>query len=338
MNNKLSLSLKTPLPNLGSPKDKTILIADDDPIACRILEKNLKIWGYETILAKNGEEAWLLLQKEDIRFALLDWMMPKIDGIELCRKIRSKDKAKYTYIILLTAKGHPQDIIDGLKAGADDFMTKPANFLELQARLQTGQRIIALEDKLLESHKRLYDLATKDSLTALWNRAIILEFLGEELARSLRENYPLGLIIIDVDNFKKINDTFGHQTGDLVLRLLSASLKKHIRPYDKTGRYGGDEMLILLPNCRLQQVGEIAERLRQGCEKIKLRIDDEQLSFTLSLGCASTEVFKRPSASSLIRAGDRALYRAKRSGRNCVVLSRETRLYKGKNLHETNPA
>jgi len=338
MNKNLSLSLKTPLPNLGPPKDKTILIAEDDPIACRILEKNLKIWGYETILAKNGEEAWILLQKEDIRLALLDWMMPKIDGIELCRKIRNKSKAKYTYIIMLTSKGQTLDVIDGLKAGADDFMTKPANFLELQARLQTGQRIIALEDKLLESHKRLYDLATKDALTALWNRGMILEFLGEELDRSSREGHPLGLIMIDVDHFKKVNDTFGHQTGDLVLRLLSAGLKKHIRPYDKTGRYGGDEMLIVLPHCRIQQAGEIAERLRQRCEKIKLRIDDKQLSFTLSLGCTSTEVFKRPSVSNLIQAGDRALYQAKRSGRNCVVLSRKVKASNEKKLHGTKPA
>jgi len=306
-----------------------ILIAEDDPISSRILEKNLKSWGYDVTVAKNGNQAWECLRGSTTRLALLDWMMPGAEGPELCRRIRAMNKPGYTYIILLTSRDSTQDVIDGLEAGADDFMTKPVNFSELRARLQTGGRIIALEDKLLESQKRLFELATRDSLTGIWNRATILRFLEDEMAHCQRGgDYSLSLILIDVDFFKKINDTYGHQVGDKVLAKVTNALEKNIRPYDKVGRYGGDEFLIVLPNCSLYHVSVVAERLRTAVDKIKVKVEGGMLNMSLSLGCASSECFRRPTSERLIKESDLALYKAKQAGRNRVGLCAEIKIPK----------
>jgi two-component system cell cycle response regulator len=305
----------------GPKEAMQILIADDDPVSGKILEKNLHKWGYKTLLANNGHEAWQALQKPGLRLALLDWMMPKITGLKLCQRIRRISKPNYTYIILLTAKDGLPDIIKGLEAGADDYMTKPVNFMELHARLQTGRRIIQLEDHLLKTQKRLYELSTRDNLTALWNRATILRFLQEELEQGAREKSPTSTIMLDVDLFKIVNDTYGHLAGDAVLRGIAAGLTKNVRLYDKIGRYGGDEIFIVLPNCGLNNVAKIAERLRLACARNKIKVPGGRISVTLSLGCASSEARDRPSVDQMIFACDRALYQAKHLGRNCVALS-----------------
>ena len=191
-----------------------ILVAEDDLICSRILQKNIENWGYKAVLARSGQAAWEALQDEELRLSILDWIMPGMDGVEVCRKIRRRKKYKYTYIILLSAKDRKQDIIAGLSSGADDYMTKPVNFLELRARLQTGKRVIDLEDKLLLIQNQLKDIASRDSLTKIWNRAEITKFLSEELERGQREKKPTGVILLDVDYFKKINDFYGHAIGD----------------------------------------------------------------------------------------------------------------------------
>jgi two-component system cell cycle response regulator len=296
-----------------------ILIADDDPVSSRIMIKSLESWGLETASAQNGGEAWQTLQDPKIRMALLDWEMPEADGPELCRRVRATAGKHYTYIILLTSRDKSEDIIAGLEAGADDYMVKPIKFQELKARLQTGRRIIELEDKLLQSQKRLYDLATKDGLTKLWNRRTILQFLEEALAQGEREGKPISLIMMDIDHFKTINDTCGHQAGDKVLSALSSRLQKLVRPYDRIGRYGGDEILIVLPNCRLAHAAGIAERLRRDCVRKPAKYNGQPLGFTLSIGVSSSENRARPTADRIIQAGDLALYEAKRLGRDRVV-------------------
>ncbi|MCX6564177.1 MAG: diguanylate cyclase [Candidatus Aminicenantes bacterium] len=298
--------------------NRTILVADDDPISRRILEKTLKSWGYETLLVNNGKGALDALQRPDVRLALLDWMMPEADGPEICRRIREGKKANYTYILLLTGRDQPQDIVVGLQAGADDYMTKPVNFLELKARLQTGHRIIDLEDKLLQTHALLTELATKDGLTKLWNRTFIMKFLDEELVRARRTSSPLSLIMLDLDSFKKINDERGHQTGDKVLIRIAENLTKSVRPYDKIGRYGGDEFIIVLPNCDLGSAGLIAERLRRACAAEQIRANGKAIKVTFSAGCASSDRLVQPTGDRLIQASDKALYRAKAAGRNRV--------------------
>lgn len=271
------------------------------------------------MLASNGAEAWRLLQDPGIRIAVLDWEMPDANGPELCRRTRASSKRLYTYVILLTSRDNPEDIIAGLLAGADDYMTKPVKLQELRARLQTGRRILDLEDRLLENQKRLYDLAAKDGLTKVWNRRTILQFLRDELTRAKRTGIPASVIMIDVDRFKAINDARGHHAGDKVLAALARHLEKHVRPYDRIGRYGGDEMIIVLPNCMSKDAVMIAERLRQKCVRKPARSNGQPLGFTLSIGVASSEARKHSTADQLIQASDRALYEAKRAGRDCVV-------------------
>jgi len=293
-----------------------VLIAEDEVISSRALEKSIKDWGYKTIITKNGKNAWEAIKKGDIRLAILDWMMPGINGVELCHKIRQEiqeKKSKYIYIILLTGKNQQGDIIAGLSAGADDYITKPFSFLELKVRLQNGERIIELEDSRLK-------LASYDSLTKVWNRNKILEFFKEELERCRRESQSTGLIMIDIDHFKKVNDSHGHFIGDAVLVEVASRLKGSIRKYDKIGRYGGDEMFIVLPDCNLINVKKIAERLRRCVSEQKIQTDKTDLEITLSAGGISSDISSLASGDELIQASDRALYSAKKKGRNCVVI------------------
>lgn len=298
-----------------------VLIADDNIICSRNLAKNIADWGYDVITARSGTEAWSLIRREDIRLAILDWMMPGMNGVDLCRKIRnelSEKNAKYIYIILLTGKDQQEDIITGLSSGADDYMTKPANLLELKVRLINGSRIIELEDKRIQ-------LATYDSLTNLWNRNKIFEFFEEELDRSDREGHDLGIIMIDIDNFKQVNDSYGHFIGDKVLTEVSMRLKHSLRKYDKIGRYGGDEILVVLPNCSQQNIAQIAERLREVICKNKIKTDAGLLDITISLGGASTQALSKRTVKNLLQASDSALYLAKKHGRNCAVVAEAMR-------------
>jgi diguanylate cyclase (GGDEF)-like protein len=295
-----------------------ILIAEDDRISSRILDRNLTDWGYQVVLARSGEEAWDSLRDSDLRMAILDWMMPGMDGIEVCRKIRRRKKYKYTYLILLSAKDRKQDIIAGLSSGADDYMTKPVNFLELKARLKTGRRIVDLEDKLLVIQNQLKDLASRDSLTKLWNRAEITKFLREELERGQREQKPTGVIMLDIDHFKKINDVYGHNIGDKAILFIVARLKRKVRKSDKIGRYGGDEVIIILPNCGFREIRLVAERMRAAVARRGVKTEVDTIPLTISLGCATSEGLTLPTAERLIKASDEALLEAKNRGRNCV--------------------
>jgi two-component system chemotaxis response regulator CheY len=295
-----------------------ILIAEDDFISCRALENNLKEWGYDVVSARDGNEAWDLAMQHDIRLAILDWNMPGIDGIELSQKIRNEyqeEDSKYVYIILLTGRGGQDDIIQGLSTGADDYMTKPYSFVELKYRVQNGERIIKNEDKRIR-------LASLDNLTKLWNRNKIFDFLDTELSRGIRENTPTGVVMIDIDHFKRINDRYGHLIGDEVLVEVAYRLKNAIRPYDRIGRYGGDEMLVVLPNCSNKEAKNIAKRLYDSVTKEKIPTEVGSLKINISIGCVSNENDLQVSRMELIQASDNALLSAKKKGRDRIILSK----------------
>jgi len=293
-----------------------VLIADDDALSRKILEDCLSEWGYDILMAHNGNEAWDILEKIDRpNMAVLDWMMPGMDGVEICRKLRQLKLPNYVYVILLTARSKREDVISGLESGADDYIIKPFNREELKSRLKIGQRIIELEHRILR-------LASTDYLTGLLNRRAFLERLERELNRCQREASPMGIIIMDIDHFKRVNDNFGHQVGDLVLQELSHTLVELCRVYDFTGRYGGEEFIVCLPGADKWNTYQIAERMRSTIESKKIFLLDKKsnVSVTASFGIVSMEPGQIKSADRLINEADEALYRAKEQGRNRVVM------------------
>lgn len=296
-----------------------ILIAEDEPISRKLLEESLSGWGYEVIVTKNGTEAWNVLQQENSpNLVILDWMMPGMNGIEVTKKVRQRSSANYVYIILLTARSSPEDIVMGLDSGVDDYIVKPFNEEELKYRLKIGERIIKLEQRILS-------LARTDYLTGLLNRRAFIERLEAEINKGKRMRGSFGLVIIDIDHFKQINDTYGHQAGDIVLQSFARTIKNSCRGYDFIGRYGGEEFIIGLPDADMNQAALTAERirLRVAEEDIWLPGKDVLIKITASFGITAMENGVPSSVDLLISAADDALYLAKSLGRNQVVKSTE---------------
>jgi diguanylate cyclase (GGDEF)-like protein len=271
--------------------------------------------GYETQIVADGAEALRVLeQKESPKLVILDWMMPNMDGVEVCRAIKKRAAEPYVYIILLTAKGHQEEINEGLEAGADDYITKPFDLQELKARLRVGKRI-------LELHEQLVSQATRDSLTSLLNRSAILEVLQKELIRSVREKTPVAAIMTDLDHFKHVNDTYGHLAGDAVLREAARRLSASLRAYDSVGRYGGEEFLVVAPSCGGAGGADVAERLRESISGAPIDASGHAIVVTMSFGVAATCDIKQ--VNQLLRMADDALYAAKKAGRNRVEVNSE---------------
>jgi len=299
-----------------------ILIADDSIVSRHLLDATLRRWGYEVVVACDGNEAWQILQSENApKIAILDWMMPGLTGPEVCRRVRAtaKDKDIYTYILLLSSKSQREDLIEGMESGADDYLTKPFDQHELQVRLRPGVRILELQHELISAREELRDQATKDFLTRIWNRSSILDILSRELQRGIRENRPVGLVLADLDKFKSVNDTYGHFAGDAVLREFVRRMSGSIRPYDAIGRYGGEEFLIVLPGCDVNATEKQAERMREALANDPMWFNEEAQLVTCSFGATAWVPGITASEEALIRVADDALYAAKRQGRNRVV-------------------
>jgi len=297
------------------------LIADDDPVSRRLLERMLQHSGYEVVTADNGRQAARELTKENgPRLALIDWMMPELDGPGVCRKIRSRLDAPYVYIMLLTARQSGGDVVEGLEAGADDYLTKPCHPAELKARLHTGRRILQLEDKLVEAREEMRFKATHDALTSLWDRGAILTLLRAELARSVRERKPLSLLLCDIDHFKQVNDLHGHLVGDEVLQEVATRLLGSVRASDEVGRCGGEEFLVLLGGCASEALQERAEHVRRAICNVPFATQRGPISVTMSIGALVVEGWDNSMPiEPLLRRADTALYQAKALGRDRVV-------------------
>ena len=299
-----------------------VLIAEDDSLLRQMLRGALAAAGHQLITAANGLDAWEMLQREHVRMLIVDWMMPGLDGPELIRRIRGAGWPGYTYIILLTAKTGRDDVVEGLNAGADDYVTKPFRRDELLARMGVGSRILDLETRLSESLEREEALATRDSLTGLPNRRALYDRARAELNRAEREKRSVGVIMLDIDHFKLINDRFGHAAGDEALRRVAEVLQKSKRDYDYTGRWGGDEFLTILPGTSMLQAGLVAERIRASIDMVRLEVggaDTVELRSSLGVACASPAT-SPIGIDDLLSQADGALYRAKADGRNRVCL------------------
>ncbi len=315
-------AIHSPQPAADSPCGN-VLIADDDAMFRRILQTWLESWGYHVIVAEDGAKAWSILQQEHSpEMMILDWVMPEIDGIQLCRKVRDRQSAAYQYILLATGKDDKKDVVKGLEAGADDYLTKPFDREELRARLLVGKRILTLQQDLVNAREELRFQAMHDALTGIWNRGAVMDLLHRELERGARAKTSTSILMLDLDHFKKINDTHGHLAGDTVLREVANRIAQAIRPYDLVGRYGGEEFLVVLSSCDDIQVQKSANRIRLAISSAPIPGSSSEILVTASIGATVATGFgvEANSETDLLLAADGALYKAKSSGRNRVVV------------------
>ena len=296
-----------------------ILIAEDDATSRRILEFVLVKWGYEVIIVNDGNKAWDKLQQEDApQMAVLDWMMPGMEGVEVCTKLREKEKdqEQYTYLILLSSKDAKKNIVTGMEAGADDYIVKPFDHHELRVRIRAGQRIIQLQSELLAAKQDLLHQSRTDPLTGVFNRRAILSQIEKELSRAKREDKKLSLSLLDIDHFKKVNDTYGHISGDKVLRECVKRIGSAMRMYDSLGRVGGEEFLVVIPGAQGKDACAIGERIRSVIGDKDILVNGSSIRVTISQGLVTWD--GNMSLDELVAKADQALYRAKENGRNRV--------------------
>ncbi|MFP4105510.1 MAG: diguanylate cyclase [Phycisphaerae bacterium] len=295
-----------------------ILIAEDDPVSRRVLESMLRKWEYEVVTCADGDGAMAALcRKDGPRLAILDWMMPSRNGPEVISQARRLPHGDYMYLMLLTAKGQREDIIQGLQSGADDYIAKPFDAEELRVRVRVGERIVQLQEQLLDAQEALRQQATHDALTGIFNRAEIMRLAEKEIDRAYREGRSSAVLMADVDHFKAINDTFGHKTGDVVLKEVATRLKLTLRSYDAIGRYGGEEFLTVLAGISREEALSKADELRRIISETDFRVGSKEFPVQISVGLAMTD--GAVALDDLIHRADEALYAAKDAGRNCVV-------------------
>lgn len=310
-----------------------ILIADDDVITQKMIQKMFTRKGYPVVSVGDGSEAWKVLKDRYFPIVITDWHMPKMSGIELCQKIRENTFPGYVFVILLTSRDAKSDIIEGLEAGADDYLTKPLDYHELTARLKAAERILTLERSLQESNDSLKKaveeiklLSITDALTGAYNRRYMLEYMEVELKRSKRYKHSFSFIMCDLDHFKTVNDSFGHEAGDQVLIEFVKSLKEVIRDdLDLVFRYGGEEFAVVLPVTNISEAKILAERLRKHIEQKRINLKDQTIQITASFGINGYEpgMGSDLTIKAIINAADKFMYRAKTNGRNRIEGGRE---------------
>src|SRR6266536_4662743 len=305
---------------------KRILVVDDHEDDVEVLRARLEARGYEVRGAQDGEAALEIVEKWVPDLILLDVMMPKVDGLEVVRRIKANDSLPFIPVIMQTALDSTERMVAGFEAGADDYVTKPINFAELEARVKSLLRIKALQEALAERERelsemndRLLQISLTDGLTGIDNRRSLESKLHKMFQHSHRLNEPISCVMCDIDHFKKVNDTYGHQVGDGVLKDFAAILKGEAREIDSVGRYGGEEFLLLLPGTVLDSAVTFAERLRQRVEQHTFSYDGGTLKKTMSSGVASWPHPRVKDAEAMLRSADDALYVAKELGRNRVV-------------------
>lgn len=308
--------------------DTRILIADDDPISRRLLHRLLQgFWEGEVLVAKDGQEAWEILGETFCPLVIMDWMMPRMDGTELCRRIRAANFDRYIYCILLTARDDQNDVLEGLAAGADDYVRKPFNPQELRLRINAALRMIHLQTQLAEKNTelsqlnlRLEELARIDPLMKIANRHSLHEAMERIHYQFTRYHQHYGLLMCDVDFFKQYNDTMGHQAGDRVLETVAGAVKNAIRQSDEAFRYGGEEIVVVLSAQDIGGAVVSADRLCQAVRDLRLphpRGIDGKISISIG-ATACTDVNHVDTWKDVLEQADQALYQAKKNGRNCV--------------------
>lgn len=305
---------------VGGSRFMQALVVDDSAVYRKLIGDHLRSWGFGVTLATTGSEAWHILEQPDApKLVLLDWVLPDLDGIELCKRIRQAGSSgPYVYVILLTSKEGRQNMLHAMEAGADDYLVKPFDELEMKARLLVGKRILDLQEELVSARESMRQAATHDSLTGLLNRGEILCMFQRELERARRERTSVGAILCDIDHFKNVNDTLGHLFGDEALREIGRRLQSQLRVYDGVGRYGGEEFLMILPNCDLPNTMLRANELRKIIASTPVLCSGVERPITMSMGVAVSAGDGKNELEALLNQADAGLYAAKEKGRNRV--------------------
>jgi two-component system cell cycle response regulator len=298
-----------------------ILVVDDSPVYRKLVEQVLSSEPYSLLFARDGAEAMKLYEKHSPAIVITDWMLPDFCGFELCQRIRSDDSRPYTYILVMTSNTEKDNLVKGLQAGADDYLTKPFDPEEMLARIGVGRRIIHLNRELAAKTLLLEEAARTDPLTGLPNRRAIEEWAAKQVRGAQRHGFRLWVVVGDIDNFKSINDTFGHDAGDVVLKTFADALKKNTRASDICGRLGGDEFLLVITHVESDQVELAVNRFREQFAQLSFPLQGQSVCVTASFGVAGMQSNKPQEFGALVRQADRMLYEAKRSGRNLVRIS-----------------
>lgn len=298
----------------------TVLVVDDSPVYRKLIEHVLSAQPYTLLYAPDGKEALQLYRDHSPSIVITDWMMPDVSGVELCRQIRSDDSRPYTYIILMTGNTQRANVVSGLAAGADDFVTKPFDDAEMLARIGVGRRIIDLNRELAAKSQKLEAAAQTDALTELPNRRALEEWSSKQLSGAIRHGFHFWVVLCDIDSFKTTNDTFGHEAGDAVLRAFAESLKTSIRTSDICGRLGGDEFLMVITHVNQEGIALTLNRLREKFASRSFRFSGQNVKVTASFGAVGFQSKAPRDFRELLRKADQMLYEAKRKGRNRVQL------------------
>jgi two-component system, cell cycle response regulator len=303
-------------PSAGSYQ---ILVVDDSPVHRKLVEQALEDASHSLLFAKSGIEALELFRKHAPEIVLTDWMMPDLSGLELCEKIRADERRGY--IIVLTAKSEKDNVVKGLAAGADDYLTKPFDTGELLARIGVGCRTVDLHREIATKNQQLEEMAHTDSLTCLPNRRALEDWAIRQLRGAARHGFPLWVVHVDLDSFKDINDTFGHDAGDVVLQKFAEILKANTRASDICGRMGGDEFLIVMTHVEREHIQSTIEPLREELASHVFTFGGRNVSITASFGIAGFRGGEAQAFNMLVQQADKALYEAKRAGGNQVRIA-----------------
>jgi two-component system, cell cycle response regulator len=298
-----------------------VLVVDDSPVHRKLVEQALESSAYSLLFAKSGTEALELYTRHAPSIVLTDWMMPDLSGLELCEQIRADARHGYTYIILLSAKSEKDNVVKGLAAGADDYLTKPFDPGELLARVGVGCRTVELHREIGAKNKQLEEMAHTDPLTCLPNRRALEDWAGRQLRGAARHGFPFWVIHVDLDSFKTINDNFGHDAGDAVLQKFAEILKTNTRASDICGRMGGDEFLVVITHVEQEHIRATIEPLREELATHIFAFGGKKVSLTASFGIAGFCGTEAPAFAALVQQADRALYEVKRAGGNQVRIS-----------------
>jgi two-component system, cell cycle response regulator len=293
-----------------------VLIVDDDAITRFALCAALEQWGFIPVVAENADQALQKLATDTTPHLLvIDWSMPGMSGPDLCKTIRKREDGQFFYILMLTGKEGNEAIIEAMEAGADDFLSKPFDHRVLKVRIAAGSRIVRLEQTLNQ-------LASRDALTQCWNRRMIDELFANSIAESTRKRSNFSIMVLDIDHFKVVNDTFGHAAGDVALKHVVNLLNTNLREYDQVGRYGGEEFVILLPATDRNEAWGVAERIRSAIQfQPTIVSEDVHIDLTVSIGIAQFDRSRDANQSAFFERADKALYTAKQSGRNRIICS-----------------